>query len=42
MKLTSSEGEIQKFFAAYRRSDVSPTMATRSTTTDNAVKLQHN
>jgi hypothetical protein len=42
MKLTPSEGELQKFFAACGRNDRSPTMATRRATVDMAVKWQHN
>jgi hypothetical protein len=38
MKLTSLEGELQKLFIARGRSNVTPTMVTRSVTIDIAVK----
>jgi hypothetical protein len=38
MKLASLEGELQKVFVMCRRSDITPTVATRRTTFDMAVK----
>jgi hypothetical protein len=38
MKLISLEGELKKYFVACGRSDVTPTMASRSATVEMAVK----
>jgi hypothetical protein len=38
MKLTPLEGELQKFFVACGRSDITPTMATRRANVDMTVK----
>jgi hypothetical protein len=42
MKLTPLEGQLQNIFAACGRSDVTPTMATKSATVDMAVKWRLN
>jgi 3,4-dihydroxy-2-butanone 4-phosphate synthase len=42
MKLKLMEGEIQNFSVACERSDVTPTMTTRSATVDMAVKWRLN